>query len=118
MRAVFNLAELHKTQVLRHWQLVGIPLAQHNLHQQDGIKLANCHLCDGQFCYLYVIKLEDGHEEKELFVTALDKYQIEADRVIGGIGAQRAAALLRDSLLNSGVCVCMSCAVPVLGARL
>ena len=118
MLAVLNLAELQKTHVLRHWQLVGIPLAQHNLHQQDALNIANCHLCDGQFRYLYVIKVEEGHEEKELFATALNKYQLEADRVIGGVGAKRAVDLFRDTLRNSGVCVCMACAVPVLGARL
>ena len=118
MRAVLNLAELQKTHVIRHWQLVGIPLAQHNLHQQDALNIANCHLCDGQFRYLYVIKVEEGHEEKELFATALNKYQLEADRVIGGVGAKRAVDLLRDSLTNSGVCVYMACAVHVLGARL
>ena len=101
MRDVLNLSELHKTHVIRHWQLVGIPIAQHNLHQQDTLKIARCHLCDGKFRYLYVIKIKEGHEEKELFATALDKYQIEADRVIGGVGAKRAVALLRDTLPNS-----------------
>ena len=51
-------------------------------------------------------------------MTALDKYQIEADCVIGGVGTKRAVALLCDTLFNSGICVCMTFAVPVLGARL
>ena len=45
------------------------------------------------------------------------KHQIEADRVIGGIGSAAAVTMQRNALLSTALYVCLACAAPVLGAR-
>jgi len=65
---------------------------------------------------LYEIK-ENGDEEKALVAAATRKHQIEADRVIGGIGCAAAVTMLRDALLSTALYVCLACAALVLGAR-
>jgi len=64
---------------------------------------------------LYEIK-ESGDEEKTLFAAVTRKHQIEADRVIGGIGSAAAVTMLRDALLSTALYVRLACAAPVLGA--
>jgi len=82
----------------------------------DEGTVANCHLCNYPFRNLYEIK-ESGDEEKALFAAVTRKHQIEADRVIGGIGTAAAVTMLRDTLLSTSLYVCLACAAPVLGAR-
>ena len=65
---------------------------------------------------MYEIK-ENGDEEKALVAAATRKHQIEADRVIGGIGCAAAVTMLRDALLSTALYVCLACAALVLGAR-
>jgi len=78
--------------------------------------VANCHLCNHPFRNLYEIK-ESGNEEKALFAAVTRKHQIEADRVIEGIGSEAAATMLLDALLSTALYVCLVCAEPVLGAH-
>jgi len=60
---------------------------------------------------------ESGDAEKALFAAVTRKHQIEADRVIGGIGSAAAVTRLRDTLLSTALYVCLACAAPVLGAH-
>jgi len=78
--------------------------------------VANCHLCNHSFWNLYAIK-ESGDEEKALFAAVTRTHQIEAYRVIGGIGSAAAVIMLRDALLSTALYVCLACAARVLGAR-
>ena len=78
--------------------------------------MAYCHLCNHPFRNLYKIK-ESGDEERALFAAVIRKHQIEADRVIGGIGSTVAVTMLRDALLSTALYVCLGCAARVLGAR-
>ena len=65
---------------------------------------------------MYEIK-ESGDEERALFAEVTRKHQIEADRIIGGIGSTVAVTMLRDALLSTAVYVYLACAAPVLDAR-
>jgi len=65
---------------------------------------------------MHAIK-ESGNEEKALFAALTRKHQIEADRLVGGIGTAAAVTMLRDALLSTAVYVYLACAAPVLGAR-
>jgi len=65
---------------------------------------------------LYEIK-ESGDEERALFAEVTRKHQIEADRIIGGIGSTVAVTMLRDALLSTALYVCLGCVARVLGAR-
>ena len=67
------------------------------------------------FRNLYEIT-ESGDAEKALIAAVTRKHQIEADRVIGGIGSAAAVTMLRDVLLSTALYVCLACAAPVLGA--
>jgi len=78
--------------------------------------VTNCHLCNHPFRNLYEIK-ESGDEERALFAAVTRQPQIEADRVIGGIGSTAAVTMLRDALLSTALNVCLGCAARVLGAR-
>jgi len=78
--------------------------------------VANYHLCNHLFQNLYEIK-ESGDEERALFAAVTRKHQIEADRVIGGIGSTAAVTMLRHTLLSTTLYVCLACAARVLGAR-
>jgi len=60
---------------------------------------------------------ESGDEEKALIAAVTRKHQIEADRVIGGIGRAAAVTMLRDALLSTALYVCQACVARVLGAR-
>jgi len=82
----------------------------------DASTVANCHLCNHRFWNLYEIK-ESGDEEKKLFAAVNCKHQIEADRIIGGIGSAAAVTILRDALLSTALYVCLACAAPVLHAH-
>jgi len=113
---VSNLSEVHKAHVLHHWRLVGIPLISQEVKHANASTVANCHLCNHHFRNLDEIK-ESGDEEKMLFVAVTRKHQIEADRVIGGIGSASAVTMLRNALLSTALYVCLACAAPVLGAR-
>ena len=113
---VSNLAELYKAHVLHHWRLIGIPMISQEVKHADASTVANCHLCNHPFRNLYEIK-ESGDEEKALFAVVTRKHQIEADRVIGGIGSTAAVTMLRDALLSTSLYVCLACAARVLGAR-
>jgi len=77
--------------------------------------VGSCHLCNHPFRNLYEIT-ESGDAEKALFAAVTRKHQIEADRVIGGIGFAAAVTMLRDALLSIALYVCLVCAAPVLGA--
>jgi len=112
----FNLSELHKALVLHHWRLVGIPMISQEMTYVVASTVANCHLCNHSFWNLYAIK-ESGDEEKALFAAVTRTHQIEAYRVIGGIGSAAAVIMLRDALLSTALYVCLACAARVLGAR-
>ena len=112
---VSNLSELHNSHVLHHWRLVGIPMISHEVKCVGASTVANCHVCNHPFRNLYEIT-ESGDEEKALFAAVTRKHQIEADRVIGGIGSAAAVTMLRDALLSTALYVCLACAAPVLGA--
>jgi len=45
------------------------------------------------------------------------KPEIEADRVIGGIGSTAVVTILRDALMSTALYVCLGCTARVLGAR-
>jgi len=79
----------------------------------DASIVANCHLRNHPFRNLYEIK-ESGDAEKALFAAVTRKHQIEADRVIGGIGSAVAVTMLRDALLSTALYVCLACASRVL----
>jgi len=111
----FNLSELHNAHVLHHWRLVGIPMISQEVHYVGASTVATCHLCNHPFRNLYEIK-ESGDQEKALFAAVTRKHQIEADRVIGGIGSTAAVTMLRDALLSTAR-VCLGCTARVLGAR-
>jgi len=116
LAVVFNLSELRKAHVLNHWRLVGIPMiGQQGKYAHDGT-VANCHLCNHPFQNFYEMR-ETGDEEKALFASATRKHQIEADRMVGGIGTAAAVTKLRDALLSTALYVCFACAAPVLSAR-
>jgi len=116
LTVVSNLSELHKAHVLHHWRLVGIPMISQEVKHTDASTMANYHLCNHHFRNLYEIK-ESGDDETTLFAAVTRKHQIEADRVIGGIGSASAVTMLRDALLSTALYVCLACAAPVLGAR-
>jgi len=116
LTVVSILAELHNAHVLHHWRLVGIPMMSHEVQHADSSTVANCHLCKHPFRNLYEIK-ESGDEGKTLFAAVTCKHQIEADRVIGGIGSAAAVTMLRDALLSTALYVCLACTAPVFGAR-
>jgi len=109
---VFNLY----SHVLHHWRLVGISMISQEVKHADASTVAICHLCNHPFPNLYEMK-ESGDEEKALFAAVTRKHQIEADRVIGGIGSAAAVTMLRDALLSTALYVCLACAAPVLGAH-
>jgi len=115
LTVISNFSELHKAHVLHHWRLVGIPMISQEVKHADASTLANCHLCNHHFRNLYEIK-ESGDEEKTLFAAVTRKHQIEADRVIRGIGSASAVTMLRDVLLSTALYVCLACDAPVLGA--
>jgi len=116
LTVVSNLSELHKARVLHHWRLVGIPMIGQAVKYANASTVANCHLCSHPFRNLYKIK-ENGHKEKVMFAAMTRKHQIEADRVIRGIGSVAAVTILWDALLSTVLYVCLACAAPVLGAR-
>jgi len=116
LTVVFNLSELHKAHVLHHWRLVGIIMISQEVKHADANTVANCHLCNHPFWNLYEIT-ESGDEEKKLFAAVNCKHQIEADRIIGGIGSAAAVTVLRDALLSTALYVCLACAAPDLGAQ-
>jgi len=72
----------------------------------DASTVANCHLCNHHFQNLYEIK-ESRDEEKTLFAAVTRKPQIEADRVIGGIGSASAVTMVRDALLSTALYMCL-----------
>jgi len=113
---VSNLSKLHKAHVLHHWRLVGISVISHEVKCVGASTVANCHLCNHPFWNLYEIT-ESGDEEKVLFAAVTRKHQIEADRVIGGIGSAAAVTMLWDALLSTALYVCLACVARVLGAR-
>ena len=82
----------------------------------DASTVANCHLCNHHFQNLYEIK-ESGDKEKTLFAAVTRKPQIEADRMIEGIGSASAVTMVRDALLSTALYVCLACAAPDLGAQ-
>jgi len=112
---VSNLFELHKAHVLHHWHLVGIPMISQDLKYTDASTVANCHLYNHPFWNLYEIK-ESRDEAKALFAAVTRKHQIEADRVILGIGSAAAVTMLWNALMSTALYVCLACAAPVLGA--
>jgi len=116
LAVVFNLSELHKAHVLHHWRHVGIPMISQEMTYVVASTVTNCHLCKHPFWNLHEIK-ESGDEEKVLFAAVTRKHQIEAYRVIGGIGSAAAVTMLRDALLSTALYVCLACAARVLGAR-
>ena len=116
LTVVSNLSELHKAHKLHHWRLVGIPMISQEVKYANASTMANCQLCNHHFQNLDEVK-ESGDEEKMMFVAVTRKHQIEADRVIGGIGSASAVTMLRDALLSTALYVCLACAAPVLGAR-
>jgi len=75
--------------------------------------VANCHLYNHPFRNLYEIR-ESGNEEEALFAAVTRKHhQIEADRVIGGIGSAATVTMLRDALSGCPLlCMCVWCALP------
>ena len=104
LAVVSNLSELHKAHVLHHWRLVGISIIIQEVKHADANTVANCHLCNHPFRNLYEIT-ESGDEEKMLFSTVTRKHQIEADRIIGGIGNAAAVTMLQDALLSTALYV-------------
>ena len=116
LAVVFNLSELHKAHVLHHWHLVGIPMISQQVKYVVANTVANCHLCNYLFRNLYEIK-EIGDKERTLFAAVTRKHQIETGHVIGGIGSMAAVTILRDTLLSTGLYVCLACEARVLGAR-
>jgi len=60
---------------------------------------------------------ESGNEERTLFAAVTRKHQIQAGRVMGGIGSTATVTMLRDALLSTGLYVCLACEARVLGAR-
>ena len=74
----------------------------------DASTVANCHLCNHTFRNLYEIK-KSRVKEKTLFAAVTHKHQIEADRVIGGIGSAAAVTGMPCRLL---LCMCVWCALP------
>jgi len=115
LTVVSNLSELHKAHVLHHWRLVGIPMIVQEVNYVGASTVANCHLCNHTFQNLYEIT-ESGDAEKVLFAAVTRKHQIEANRVIGGIGSAVAVTMLWDALLFTALYVRLACAAPVLGA--
>jgi len=89
LTVVSNLSELHKARVLHHWRLVGIPMIGQAVKYANASTVANCHLCSHPFRNLYKIK-ENGDKEKVMFAAMTRKHQIEADRVVRGIGSAAA----------------------------
>ena len=66
---------------------------------------------------MYIVSLSITCYKKALFAVVTRKHQIEADRVIGGIGSAAAVTMLWDALLPTALYMCLACAAPVLGAR-